>query len=514
MSDPTPSARVRRWLRGAIAAVAIVIVVLVLRRLGRADVCSDAEAVTGMLVQQVVEHGQTWFPIANGSIPLATPPLFHWTALVIDRALRIAHVTAANLRLPSAIYAIATAILTMLFAASAIGLGAGVLAGLTLAGSYQFISLGRVGSVDMALTFFEALALFAFFWWMRARDRHGTLPGEAGRGFLYLLAIALGLAVLAAGPIGALLPGAAIIIFMITEGRARQILAMLDPGVIVVGLAIASSWYLACYFSGRFALLVHQLEVENVGRFVGVMGSMPPWFYVAPILLNSVPFSLFVPIAVVRALRSRQRGDGPEIAVEEIDEHRAGECVRLCAIFWIVTVLFFSLAVYKSNDYLLPLWPVSAVMLAWWLVTIPPIHLRRAAATAYTGIGTAMIVFNLAYIPHSESAVCGGDSYRPVAEEVARVVEPDAPIYLFGFTDEPEPLVFYLDRGVHLLDGRLGDAPPGYVLVPENIWQQNQQTALDLEPVLTSEHGSHRLVLLRHGKSYASRYYFRRASAR
>lgn len=506
MIDPTATSRVRPWLRGAIAALAIVIVILVMQRLGRADVCSDAEAVAGVFVQQMVEHGETWFPLANGSIPIATPPLFHWTALVIDRVFGITHVAARNLRLPSAIYAIASAILTMLFAANAIGLEAGVLAGLTLAGSYQFISLARVGDADMTLTFFEALALFSFFWWMRARDRRGPTPGDAGRGHLYLLAIALGLAVLAKGPVGALIPGVAIVIFMFADGRARQILAMLDPGVIIVGIAIASSWYLACYFSGRFELLTHQVEVENIGRFDGVMGSMSPWFYIAPILLNSLPFSFFVPIAVVRALRSRKQDDAREAKAEGIADCRARECVRICAIFWIVTVVFFSLAAYKRSDYLLPLWPPSAVMLAWWLVTISHSHLRRAAGVAYGVVAAGLIVFNFIYIPHGESASCGGDSYSPVAEEVARVVEPDAPIYLFGFTDEPAPLVFYLNREVHLLTGRLGDAPAGYVLVPESIWQQNQQTALDLEPVLTSEHGSHRLVLLRHGKSYASRF--------
>jgi|SRR5215469_6684709 len=506
MIDSTPTARARPWLRGAIAALAIIVAVLVLQRLGRADVCSDGEAVAGMFMQQMVEHGQTWFPLANGSIPMSTtPPLFHLTALAIDRALGSTHVTATNLRLPSAIYAIATATLTMLFAASALGLEAGVLAGLTLAGSYQFIRLARVGSADMTLTFFEALALFSFWWWMRARERHAPIPGDAGRGFLYLFAIALGLAVLAKGPVGALIAIAAIIIFMIAEGRARLILAMFDPGVIIVGLAIASSWYLACYFSGRSALLAHQLEVANVGRFVGAMGSMPPWFYVTPILLNSVPFSLLVPIAVVSALRSGRRQPAGEVKPDGPDHERAGQCVRLCAIFWMVTVLLFSFAAYKRKEYLLPLWPASAVMLAWWLLTIPPHHSMRVAATAFTATGAVLIVFNFVHIPHIESASCEADSYRPVGEEVARVVEPDAPIYLFGFTDEPAPLVFYLDRGAHLLEGRLGDAPPGYVLVPESIWQQNQGTALDLEPVLTSEHGSHRLVLLRHGKSYASR---------
>ncbi len=38
--------------------------------------------------------------------------------------------------------------------------------GLTLAGAFQYITLGRFGRVDMTLTFFEAMSLFAFFWWI------------------------------------------------------------------------------------------------------------------------------------------------------------------------------------------------------------------------------------------------------------------------------------------------------------------------------------------------------------
>ncbi|HEY6394240.1 MAG TPA: hypothetical protein VIX12_02410, partial [Candidatus Binataceae bacterium] len=95
------------------------------------------------------------------------------------------------------------------------------------------------------------------------------------------------------------------------------------------------------------------------------------------------------------------------------------------------------------------------------------------------------------------------DTFRPAAEEIRRVVAPAEPLYLFGFEEEVAPLLFYLDRDAPLLDGRLGDAPPGYVLVPEPVWKTHQAEALDLEPVLTSEHGHRRLVLLKRGKSYA-----------
>ncbi len=227
----------------------------------------------------MVEHGQLMFPVENGNVPMYKPPLFHWTAVAIDRLAGIRKVTATNLRLPSALYAIAGAMLTMIFAYEILGLDAAILAGLALAGSYQYISQGRFGRVDMTLCFFETLSLFAFLRWL---PRDATLSGSRGAlssptlRALYSLAAALGCGVLAKGPVGAILPGASILIFMIVERRGRQILTMLDPGAIIIGGAIASSWYLACYFGGRFAFLNRQLDTENVGRFFGSLGAMAP----------------------------------------------------------------------------------------------------------------------------------------------------------------------------------------------------------------------------------------------
>src|SRR6202035_2632801 len=168
--------------------------------LGDRDVCSGNEAVEGVFVQQMGERRKYLLPLEYGRVHMDKPPLFHWTATVIDRVLDAKKVTAFILRLPSALYAIASVILTMLFAYEVLGLEAAVLVGLTLAGAYQFIALGRFGRVDMALTFFEALSLFAFFRWsVPPRSSATELDSERMQ---YLLAVALGLAVLAKGPVG------------------------------------------------------------------------------------------------------------------------------------------------------------------------------------------------------------------------------------------------------------------------------------------------------------------------
>ncbi len=501
----------------AIIAIALVVALLTLHRLGAGDVCTGNEAVEGVFVQQMVEHDQLLFPVENGNVPMFKPPLFHWTAVAIDRLAGIRKVTAANLRLPSALYAIAGALLTMVFAYGILGLDAAILAGLALAASYQYISQGRFGRVDMALCFFESLSLFASLWWM---PRDPATSGAAARfeanlGALYLMAAALGLGVLAKGPVGAIIPGVSILIFMIVERRGRQLLAMLDPGAIILGAAIAASWYLACYFGGRFAFLNRQLDTENVGRFFGSLGAMVPWYYLKPVFLNSAPLSLLLPVAAIYALlspllSSDTSASNPTspLGGGRVAEGDAGgvarSAVRLFAIFYFATVIFFSIAAYKRRSYLLPVWPSAAIILAWWIATIPPPAYRRAAIWTFTATCAVLVAFNFIYIPRAEVRACADDSFRPFAEEIARVVAPGDPLFLYGFHEEVAPLLFYLDRDAPVLDGRLGDAPPGFVIMPAQVWKTHQSEALDFEPVLTSDYGNRHLVLVKRGKSYAS----------
>ena len=179
------------------------------------------------------------------------------------------------------------------------------------------------------------------------------------------------------------------------------------------------------------------------------------------------------------------------------------EAVRLFAIFWIVTVVFFSIAAYKRRAYLLPLWPPSAVMLAWMVPVASRRFGGRALKSAYAAVCVVMIVLNLVIIPRREARECAGDSFRPAANEIAKVVASSEPLYLYGFDEEVAPLLFYLDRDAPEWSGKLGDAPPGYIIVPAGVWAKKRAEALDLEPVLESNHGNRHLILLHRGKVYA-----------
>ncbi len=508
MPEMTPQAvpMSRRTAAVLCAGIAIVIATLVFHRLGASDICSGDEAVEAVFVQRMVEHDEMLFPVENGRQPMYKPPLFHWTAAAIDKIAGIDKVTARNVRAISGIYALAGAIATMAVAGVLLGGEGAVFAGLALAGSYQYISQGRFARVDMTLCFFEAMALFAFVWWMPARADASGQEALTRRMRLYALAVAMGLAVLAKGPVGALLPGAAMLAFMVYDRRLRQIPALLEPGPLLLGATIASSWYAACYLGGKFGFLDRQIGKENVGRFFGTLGTMSPLYYVKPILLNSAPFSLLVPLAAAIALwpvRPNAAGPGAGGIEPPPIGDRARASIRLFAIFWIVTVVFFNLAAYKRRNYLLPLWPANAILIAWLVAWIAARFRGRAVKWAYAAICAGLIVFNFFYIPRKEARDCADTTYRPAAEEILQVAGKNEPLYTYGFDEELAPLLFYLDRNAPALKDKLGNAPPGFVIVPLKVWKAHQSEALDLTPVLTSDHGRRRLVLLRRGKTYA-----------
>jgi 4-amino-4-deoxy-L-arabinose transferase-like glycosyltransferase len=502
-----------------LAAIAVLVAILTLNRLGASDVCGGSEAVMGVFVQQMVEHDHLLFPLDNCKVPMYKPPLFHWTSSLLDYLRGESVVTSFNLRLPSALYATAGAILTMVFACNLLGLRGGLLSGAILAGSYQYISQGRIGLVDMTLTFFEMMSLYAFFWWFLI-DAEAPTAQHLRRPLHYLLALAMGLGVLAKGPVGAILPATAIVLFLAWQKRWRTLRDVLKTGPLLVGAAIASSWYVACLIGRRFEFLSLQIGSENFGRFFGTLGSMPAWYYLQPLLFNSIPLSVLVPGAVVTACAGR---------VPRLDEslypreRHAALCARFFATFWVVTVVFFELSAFKRRAYLLPLWPASAVLLSWWVLdhVVP-----RAGMVAYQGLMATCLLLavgNFFFLPPYELHGCGkslsivemlkwpveslagrpyadgfqANSFREAAAEVDGVVGHTEPLFVFRIDDAIEPLVFYLGRCAPPLPGSLNAAPAGYILTSVKTWVRQKDGAPQLHSILSAPYGNNGLVLLR-----------------
>lgn len=509
---------IRRWL--PLAAVALLVATLALTRLGASDVCGGSEAIMGVYVQQMVENNELLFPLDNCSEPMYKPPLFHWTATALAFGLREPVVDSFKLRLPSALYAIVGVVLTMFFARGLLGMRGAILSGLILASSFQYVTLARIGLVDMTLTFFETLSLFAFFCWCILYADERASAARKSR-FHYLFAAAMGLAVLAKGPVGALLPGTAMIIFLASERRWLSIRDIIRPGPILLGGAIALSWYLACLVARRFDFLSLQIGSENFGRFFGTLGSMPPWYYLKPLLLNSAPWSLLLPSAVTAAIIERRVPS--EVGGHYSREERAALCAKFFGIFWIVTVVFFELAAFKRRAYLLPLWPASAVLLSWWVLDRIEPRLGNRAYRASVAVCLVLSLGFFFFVPASELRSCGKTlsliemlkwpveelagrssaeleqpiSYRQAATEVNDVVSSDEPLFTVGIDGAEEPLVFYLRRCAPPLQRSLDTVPAGYLIAGPRAMEGGKYKTPRFHIALTIPYRNDDLTLLR-----------------
>lgn len=247
------------------------------------------------------------------------------------------------------------------------GLAAGVMA--TCPG---WIGWGRISTTDMFLASSISLALMSFLLAHRWRGHRRAALGRMA------LAVFCGIAVLAKGPIGVLLPGLVIVVFL-TLSRSwngwvdpRSILAMA-----MVFLGVSLPWYAAATEANGMEFLGGFLGFSNIQRFTTVIYDHPGpfWFYLPWLLVLLLPWSLYLPVAVAESRFWRWcrwpsektgssghlRGGDPTFGTSPPAEtHRQ---LSLFLVLWLVLMVgFFSVAATKLPGYILPALPAGALL--------------------------------------------------------------------------------------------------------------------------------------------------------
>ena len=334
------------------------------------------------VIWEIYHNGDWILPLRNGHLIPSKPPLFHWLGTLA--ALALGQLSEFSIRLPSALLALLGVILTYRVGVVLWGVEAGLVASLTLATSFEWVRAATTARVDMTLTFFMVAAFFSF-WSMYRKLRVGW--GEA-LGFFCML----GLATLAKGPIGALLPGLVILVFLCVK-RDLLFVRRLHPvtgGLLFV--LIAGSWYALALWHGGEAFFEKQIMKENVLRFVSSgsagAGHVHPFYYFIPnLFLGMAPWSFFFLPLFYFLYQCRQDWAKKNFTY---------------LIVWIVTIfLFYSASSSKRTVYILPIYPALALLLgAWWQelrrggIDLPPgflALLKTAGAVCCGVVGLAMI---------------------------------------------------------------------------------------------------------------------------
>jgi 4-amino-4-deoxy-L-arabinose transferase-like glycosyltransferase len=271
-------------------------------------------------------------------------------------------------RLPSALAA--CGVVLVVFALGRRLQGEGFRPALVTATMTLVVMLARRARVDMTLTFFVCFALLQC---LRTLERP-TVARAA------LLGLALALGTLTKGPIGTILPALAIGTFLLATGRLRAARGLLPALPVLV--VVAGAWYANGLLREGKAFFQHTFMMENLLMYLGheeggghVHGTL---YYLKYLPWQTVPWTLYVPPALWLAWQRRR-------------EPRAA-----FPLAWLVSLfVFFSIGRGKRGDYMLPLMPPIALLVAeLWRGDS---RLLRAASLAGAVVTTgAFVAFPLA----------------------------------------------------------------------------------------------------------------------
>ena len=320
--------------RGTALLLALV-TALLLFRLGAAPLIGPDEPRYTRVAVEMHRRGDWILPTLQGQPWLEKPALYYWMA---GAAFSIFGETEAAARLPSVLAAVALTGLTALVGARLYGGAAGLHAGFILGTSLLTFAYGRAAAMDilLAATVSASIGLVGL-----------RLVGIAGPMAVIAAGACAGLALLAKGPLGALLPSLVALAYLAAapdRGQSWRRIAARLPLAIVAMVVVAAPWYGAILaVQGRAFVDVFLLN-HNLARFTSTVHNHPgPFFYYVPVLLAGLYIWSGLTLPGLASLRRRVPAD-------------------LFVLCWLVAPLvFFSAAASKLPGYILPCLPPLAI---------------------------------------------------------------------------------------------------------------------------------------------------------
>lgn len=392
--------------------------VLYLLRIGAGSLWDNSEPTYGEIVKELFRTGD-WLTLHLNFAPWDThPPLWFWTAGAFVGALGLNEFA---LRLPSAIFGVATAYATYRAGKRLYGDAAGLIAALASGISLEMLVLSRLAMMETMLIFFMTVAAFWAYFALRDADRRA----------LWIAAAAAALGTLTKGPIALALPLLIIVVWLAWTKRWRALTNLPVLGASVAYVLVAGSWFAAATAKFGSTFLADYFGASNVGRFLHPFENQPGpvWYYVPVLLVGFFPFIAFVPQALRDAWR--ERGD---------DE-------LFLLLFAVLPFAFFSLAQTKLPNYIAIMFPALGMLVGRALA--PAVQsddfrpVRWAFFSTVATLALILAVAALAVPPHLRGELRALSS--PLALLAAFTI---APCAIFALTAIVAPRAWFAPAGL------------------------------------------------------------------
>jgi 4-amino-4-deoxy-L-arabinose transferase-like glycosyltransferase len=381
------------------------------------------EALYTSIAREMSARGDWVVPTFNTNVFYDKPPLMFWLMMGSFKFLGQSEFAA---RLPAALLAIGTTLATYHLARLLFSAEIGLWAALATTSNIIYTVSARAATVDSALVFATTLAMALFVKGARMREDSEAEPGDRPRGLAYLpqsrtvylvMGIFLGLAILAKGPVGFLLPAASLGLFLLIvnepavpplpetlrwAGRARAFAvrsvrlfsprkllhvtwAMRPLTVLTVAALVALPWFVAVAWRTDGQWLAQFVTKYNLGPFVKpFLGHRGPFYYhFVIVLIGFFPWSVFLGPTLIHAYRGLRGRQFPSY---------------LFLICWLgVFFGFWSMCSTKLPHYVLPAYPALAILTGCFVhawvqrADAAAPHIMPTATSIFLGVGVAML---------------------------------------------------------------------------------------------------------------------------
>lgn len=290
-----------------------------------------------LVIKEMFASGNWLLPTLNGELYLTKPPLLYWISASISSL--FGHVNEWTLRLPSALAALTTLWISYRYTLKKFGAWPALFTTQLLIANVAFAMLARRVEIEMLLTALCVGALISALEYIEA---------PAKRGWIYLSYFLLALAVLAKGPVALLFVTLPLIVaaYWTKDSSIKQLLTNRSGWGIF--LLVSLSWYAVVTWQLGFDIWASIIKRDMLEKVRVAESTKPFLSYFAWI---AVDFLLLVVLLFIR----------PKALFKRFADKKEWKVLIVAVV---LPSLIFSLFGNKHAKYLLPIYPLIAIILA------------------------------------------------------------------------------------------------------------------------------------------------------
>ena len=339
--------------------------------LGASSIWDSNEAFYVQTPREMIKNNDFINPTLNSHLRFNKPPLSYW---IVGAFYKVFGISVTVERSAIALGALILIFTTFWLGKLVFSAKTGLYSAIIITSSPRILMYSRRIFIDIYVLMFMGLSLLFF---VLAVDAFKKGNARRRRAALILMYISMGLGIMTKGPVAAILPCLAFIIFLAVARDLRFLKQMMIPfGAGIIAL-IVLPWYLAVYHQHGWVFIKSFIIDDNVSRYA--FSSWGPrrgyLFYLIPLFGDLFPWSVFFIGALVnvtvRYFRKWHSSEKVTLATPISSEPGAGTNSSLLLWLWIAIIIgFYSLSMSKEDIYILPASPALSVIIGAYLSKI------------------------------------------------------------------------------------------------------------------------------------------------